>query len=159
MDPILKKLFFKGQNPVLILSAPKEFEKTLRNFGVSIHKTPQGTYDFILAFALSLKDALKIAKTLSKSLPKGGIFWMAYPKGTSKKYQADINRDTGYALMKKNGFTGVSLVAIDEDWSAMRFKGQEKKRPLPRNKNRISGKKVNPATWKTNRPLRRLPRN
>lgn len=47
---------------------------------------------------------------------------MAYPKGTSKEYRkADINQDTVHALMAKHGFTGVSLIALDDDWSAMRF--------------------------------------
>ena len=39
--------------------------------------------------------------------------------------EIDYNRDTGNALMEKHGFTGVSLVALDEDWSAMRFKVKE----------------------------------
>jgi hypothetical protein len=122
MNPTLKKLFFKGQNPALLLRAPKEFGKTAGSFGVPLHTSPKSQYNFVLAFAYSLADGEKLAKAVSKTLAKDGIFWMAYPKGTSKKYKADINRDTGYALMKKLGFQGVSLVALDEDWSAMRFK-------------------------------------
>jgi hypothetical protein len=122
MNPILKKLFFKGQNPVLLLSAPKEFKKTSEGFGATTHVHPKGQYGFILAFAYSQADAKKIAKEANKALAENGIFWMAYPKGTSKKYKADINRDSGHALMRKHGFEGVSLVALDEDWSAMRFK-------------------------------------
>ncbi len=122
MNPILKKLLFKAQNPLLLLGAPKEFQKTAGAFGVTVHSTPKGSYDFILAFAYSLADAKKIAGTVSKALSEKGIFWMAYPKGTSKKYKADINRDSGHTLTEKLGFLGVSLVAIDEDWSAMRYK-------------------------------------
>jgi hypothetical protein len=122
MNPILKKMFFKGQDPLLLLNEPKEFGKTADAFGVTIHGSPKGRYGFILAFAYSQDDAKKIAKGVSKALAEDGIFWMAYPKGTSKKYKADINRDSGHALMQKHGFDGVSLVALDEDWSAMRFK-------------------------------------
>lgn len=122
MNPVLKKLFYKGQSPVLLLAAPKEFGITAKTFDGTVHTSPKGQYDFILAFAYSLADAEKIAKTVSKALNEKGIFWMAYPKGTSKKYKADINRDRGHALMEKLGFTGVSLVAIDGDWSAMRYK-------------------------------------
>jgi hypothetical protein len=122
MNPILKKLFFKRQDPVLLLGAPPEFRETAAAFGVTLHPTPKGSYDFILAFTRSLAEAEKIARKASKVLSEKGIFWMAYPKGTSKKYKADINRDTGHALMEKLGFTGVSLVALDEDWSAMRYK-------------------------------------
>jgi len=38
------------------------------------------------------------------------------------KGQSPINRDTGHARMKELGFEGVSLIAIDGNWSAMRFK-------------------------------------
>lgn len=122
MNPILKKLFFKGQSPVLLLGAPPGFKKTASAFGVPVHSQPKGSYDFILAFVHSMAEAEKTAGTVSKALSEKGIFWMAYPKGTSKKYQSDINRDKGHALMQEKGFDGVSLVAIDEDWSAMRFK-------------------------------------
>lgn len=122
MNPILKKLFFKGQSPVLLLEAPPEFKKTAAAFGVPVHPRPKGSYDFVLAFVHSLAEAEETAQTVSKALSEKGIFWMAYPKGSSKKYQADINRDKGNALMQEKGFDGVSLIAIDEDWSAMRFK-------------------------------------
>ncbi len=126
MNPVLKKLLFKGQNPVLVIASPGEFKKTSGAFGGKAHTQSKGSYDFILAFAYSLADAQKIAATAAKALSEKGIFWMAYPKGTSKKYKADINRDTGHALMEKLGFLGVSLVAIDGDWSAMRYKRIEK---------------------------------
>jgi hypothetical protein len=123
MNPILKKLLFKGQGPVLLLRAPGEFGETAAAFGTPVHSSAKGAYPFVLAFAKSLSDADAIAKTVDKALASDGVFWMAYPKGTSKKYKgADINRDTGHARMGKLGFDGVSLVAIDDDWSAMRFK-------------------------------------
>ena len=122
MNPILKKLQFKGQNPVLLLAAPPEFKKTALAFGTAVHPRPEGEYDFILAFVRSRADVEKAANVVSKALMEKGVFWMAYPKGTSRKYKADINRDTAHVLMGEKGFDGVSLVAIDEDWSAMRFK-------------------------------------
>jgi hypothetical protein len=75
------------------------------------------------AAKVSSSELDAIAKTATGALADGALFWSAYPKGTSKKYKgADINRDTGHARMKKHGFDGVSLIAVDADWSAMRFK-------------------------------------
>jgi hypothetical protein len=122
MNPILKKLQFKGQSPVLLMGAPAEFQKTAKDFKAPLHTSPKGKYDFILGFVTSLADGEKMAKVLKKALGEKPVIWVAYPKGTSKKYKSDYNRDTGNALMEKQGFTGVSLVALDEDWSAMRFK-------------------------------------
>ena len=51
--------------------------------------------------------------------------WFAYPKGTSKRYKSEINRDTGWQALGKSGFEPVRAVAIDEDWSALRFRRVE----------------------------------
>jgi hypothetical protein len=123
MNPVLKKLLFKGQSPVLVLGAPAEFTKVSKEFGVPVHTAAKGRYPFALAFARTMAEANAIGKSIAKALDSGALFWMAYPKGTSKKYpKADVNRDTGHAALAKFGLDGVSLVALDDDWSAMRFK-------------------------------------
>lgn len=53
------------------------------------------------------------------------MVWFAYPKGTSKKYKSEINRDKGWLVMGEAGFEPVRMVAIDEDWSALRFRRTE----------------------------------
>ena len=121
MNPILKKLWFKAQSPVLVLQAPAEFKKILEDMG-EVHSAAKGKYSFVLAFVKSLAEGEKLAKRVKKSLEDGCVFWVAYPKGTSKRYQSNYQRDTGHALMAKHGFNGASLVSINEDWSAMRFK-------------------------------------
>src|SRR5258708_35415065 len=122
MNPILKKLFFKGQSPVLLLKAPSKFKKTAKDFGVPLHHIAKGKYGFALAFVKSMADGEKLAKTVGKALEEDAVLWVAYPKGTSKKYKSDYNRDSGHALMAEHGLDGVSLVSLDDDWSAMRFK-------------------------------------
>ena len=123
MDPILKKLMFKGQSPVLLVNAPAEFKTTAGNFGVAVDETPKGTYAFALGFVKSLAEADTLARMMRGALEEKAVFWVAYPKGTSKKYKGvDINRDTGGARIGTHGFQGVSMVAIDEDWAAIRFK-------------------------------------
>jgi len=122
LNSVLKKLRFRGQNPVLLLGAPGEFEKNSKDFGVPVHTSVRGEYGFILAFVKSLAEGRKTAKVLKRAAAGGAVVWAAYPKGTSKKYKSDYNRDTGYALMAQYDLMGVSLVALDDDWSAMRFK-------------------------------------
>jgi hypothetical protein len=122
MNPILKKMFFKGQSPVLLFQAPPELKGLSKDFGVPVHTAPKGEYPFVLGFVKSIAEGEKTAKVLKKALAEGAVVWVAYPKGTSKKYKSDYNRDTGNALMEKHGWTGVSLISLNEDWSAMRFK-------------------------------------
>lgn len=128
MDPILKKMFYKDYAPVLLLEAPPEFKAHEAGLKSPIHRSAKGSYPFVIAFMRSQKEAKGHLKVLSKACDATTVLWMAYPKGTSKKYKGtDINRDSGHALMQEHGYDGVSLVALDEDWSAMRFKVLAKK--------------------------------
>ena len=47
---------------------------------------------------------------------------MAYPKKTSKKYSATVSRDEGWGPLGENGYETVRLIALDEDWSILRFR-------------------------------------
>ena len=120
-NPLLKKLHYKNQEPVLLLGLPPELKSLSKALGKT-DGSPKEKYAFVLAFVKSLAEGEKLAKALPKHLEAKAVVWVAYPKGTSKKYQSDYNRDTGHALMARQGLDGVSLVALDGDWSAMRFK-------------------------------------
>jgi len=48
--------------------------------------------------------------------------WWAYPKKSSRKYKVDIDRDNGWQVLGDLGYEPVRMVAIDEDWSAVRFR-------------------------------------
>lgn len=50
------------------------------------------------------------------------VIWFCYPKGTSKKYKCEFNRDNGWAKLGERDWEPVRMVAIDEDWSALRFR-------------------------------------
>jgi hypothetical protein len=82
------------------------------------------------------KEVDALAKTVARKATGDAIVWFAYPKGTSKKYKCDFNRDTGWASLGAAGFEGVRMVAIDEDWSALRFRRMEFIKTMTRDKKR-----------------------
>lgn len=53
------------------------------------------------------------------------VVWFAHPKQTSKDYTADIHRDRGWDTLAARGLASVRQVAIDDDWSALRFRRLE----------------------------------
>jgi hypothetical protein len=65
--------------------------------------------------AASLTQELE---ALKGDLGKPNALWIAYPKGN----RADINRDTLWPLLSPFGMRPVTQVAIDEVWSALRFR-------------------------------------
>lgn len=87
---------------------------------------------YVVVFALALKEVEAAAKTLLPKMEDDGIIWMAYPKGTSKKYKCDFNRDTGWASFGEKGYEPVRAIAIDEDWSALRFRQVENIKTMTR---------------------------
>jgi hypothetical protein len=53
------------------------------------------------------------------------VLWFAYPK-ISSGIKTDINRDNGWGVLQKRKFEPVTQIAIDETWSALRFKPVDK---------------------------------
>jgi hypothetical protein len=51
----------------------------------------------------------------------GGILWICYPKKSSE-VKTDISRDVGWDVVHKAGWEGVTLISVDDIWSAMRFR-------------------------------------
>ena len=54
-------------------------------------------------------------------LVKNGILWVTYPKGSAKA-KIDVNRDSIREYAQTLGLQAVSLVAVDEKWSALWLK-------------------------------------
>jgi hypothetical protein len=76
-----------------------------------------GPADTVVLFA---KDVAQLESTLPAaigSLGPSATLWIAYRKGNK-----ELHRDTLWKLVGEHGYTGVSLVAVDEIWSAMRFR-------------------------------------
>ena len=125
MPDILKKLNFKDQSEILVLNPPLSFEPVLASLqGVTIHRSlaeMQGIY-FMLAFVTRQHELDEISAAMANKAPGDAVVWFAYPKGSSKRYKAEFNRDTGWHVLGEAGFEPVRLVAIDEDWSALRFR-------------------------------------
>ena len=139
MSAIFNKLNLKSQTEILVLNAPESFEPELVALeNVTIRRSAQDVKEiaFSLAFVTRQKEVDAIAGIIARKATGDAIVWFAYPKGTSKKYKCDFNRDTGWAALGAAGFEGVRMVAIDEDWSALRFRRVEFIRTMTRNKKR-----------------------
>lgn len=126
MNAVLKKLGLKDQDPILIINAPDEYKEIMSTIEATIHSSPDVKYKFVQIFAKSMEEACKIVPFAIEALEEDGYIWLCYPKGTSKKYKSDINRDKSWEVFAPFEFEPVSLVAIDADWSALRFKPVDK---------------------------------
>lgn len=129
MNSIFKKMNYKDQKLIHSINSPDSFESVLKEMaGSAIIKKKINSTDkaqFIIAFSTKQEEVDKLTLIFSKALQADGLLWFAYPKSSSKKYKCDFNRDTGWNILGKHGFEPVRMVAIDEDWSALRFRRVE----------------------------------
>jgi hypothetical protein len=129
MSPLFKKLNFKNHSEILVLNSFSDFEKELKFLEnkVVIRRNVKeiNAIEFSLAFVTKQKELDVLAKVIIKKSKGDALLWFAYPKGSSKKLKCEFNRDIGWDMLEKNGFEKVRQVAIDEDWSALRFRRRE----------------------------------
>ncbi len=139
MSDIFKKLNLKDQKEILVLNAPTSFEPELALLDhIAIRRSIDGLQHivFSLAFVTKQVEVNHLAPAIVQQAQGDAIIWFAYPKTSSKKYTCEFNRDTGWAVLGELGLEGVRQVAIDEDWSALRFRRVEFIRTMTRAKQR-----------------------
>lgn len=128
MTPLFNKLNWKGQADIVVLNAPEGFDRELDALqGVTVHRDAAALdrVEFALAFVMTNAELQAAADAVLPKAQGDAVVWFAYPKGTSKRYRCEFNRDSGWAPLGAAGFEGVRQVAIDEDWSALRFRRVE----------------------------------
>ena len=128
MASLFEKLNLKDHQEIVVLNAPESFEPELAGLrGVTIRRDLASvpSIQFSLAFVTRKSEVDALSEPIAARAKGDAIVWFAYPKGTSKKFKCDFNRDNGWDVLKSAGFETVRAVAIDEDWSALRFRRSE----------------------------------
>lgn len=124
-SPLFTKLNLKDQAEVVVVGAPDSLSPELARLdGVTVRTslTGKGPVAFFLAFVTRQAEVDRLAAAVAARAQGDAVVWFAYPKGSSKRYTCEFNRDTGWAVLGAAGFEPVRQVAVDEDWSALRFR-------------------------------------
>jgi predicted SnoaL-like aldol condensation-catalyzing enzyme len=126
MNVIVKKLGLKPSMRALVVAAPAGYLKSLTPLpdGVEVSETLAGTHQFVQFFAKKKSEIEKSAKKLLQSARPGALVWITYPKKTSG-LDSDLSREEVWAAMQSTGWRPVAQIAIDEVWSALRFRPNE----------------------------------
>ncbi|MEB1805828.1 MAG: DUF3052 domain-containing protein [Bacillaceae bacterium] len=125
VHPVIKKLQLKDQSkPVLILNAPKEYEEVIASFEAEVHtEAAEDTYSFVQVFGTTNETIRELGGKAVGVLSEDGLLWLCYPKKSSKTYKgSDCSRESVAELLAEKDFEPVRQVAVDEDWSALRFR-------------------------------------
>ena len=122
---LAKKLGIKPGFKLLVLNAPTDYPMRLGvlpdNVVVTTTAQPGAVYDFVQLFVRNVAELNTKALAAIGAVKPNGLLWIAYPK-KSGKIKTDISRDVGWDSVTKAGWDGVTIVSIDDTWSALRFR-------------------------------------
>lgn len=118
-EALARRLRVDGERTLRVFAAPEGLEVALPAKARVAH---EGTGDVVLLFA---RDRAALARGFASARDalrdESSALWVAYPKKTAA-LKSDLSRDEGWAIVVEAGYGPVSQVALDETWSALRFK-------------------------------------
>ena len=117
---VADKMFLKTAKSIQVING-QVHPSVVAQLPAELIKEGDGPFDVILLFALNRKELEQHLPAAKERLGEKGSLWIAYLKQTASK-ATDINRDSINAYAKENGITGVAMISIDLDWSALRLK-------------------------------------
>ena len=119
---ILNKLRLKAGQRAIVIGAPESYRPVLDAVpaGIDLAERLEGDFDFIHYFATRQQALRELGPALKQHLKPKGILWVSYPKG--KAIPTDLKREPVWEALESFGLQAVAQVAIDDVWSALRFK-------------------------------------
>ncbi len=119
MQDTIKK--FKFKNNGVVINAPVVLQAAFIKLGFKTAFDSNVKSANTLVFINNNQEYLDFLKNQLNNIEADSVLWFAYPKGTSK-VKTDINRDTIRVTGEGFGITTVTAIAIDDTWSALRFR-------------------------------------
>lgn len=121
---LLKKLHFKEDYPFLVINLPdqliEQFDEMTEFFPRS--EEINSKCKFVLCFVLNHEDLVRLIPSIISNLEDDALFWIAYPKKSSKQFKTDLTRDNGWELLGSYGYEQVTLISLNDDFSIFRFR-------------------------------------
>ena len=125
---LARKLLVKPGHRVAVMNSPAGYADLLRPLpdGAEVVDSPRDAVDVVQVYVRDSAELERAGPAAIRAMKADGLLWVCYPKG-GRKAGTDLHRDVLWDLMgKQSGLVGVSLVAVDEKWSAMRFRAADK---------------------------------
>ena len=117
---VADKMFLRTAKSMLVLNGQAN-PTVAAQMPADIIKQGNGPFDVILMFCMGQNDLAHYLPLARQQLNATGSLWIAYLKQAASK-ATDINRDSINAYAREHGITGVAMISIDGDWSALRLK-------------------------------------
>jgi hypothetical protein len=130
-SPTAKKLRLAAGQRVAILNAPVGYLARLSPgpADISSEVQPSQTYDVVQLFVNSVEELRRLGPSAIRAVKPNGLLWVTYPKGGQTRGVTDLpatpwwtQRDVLGEITSVTGYKPVAFVAIDDNYTALRFK-------------------------------------
>jgi len=123
VDLLAKKLLIKTAQRWLFVSAPEGFPESLTSLLVEIKTviSADETFNGVLLFVKNSAELNSALPEIILVLKPETVFWIAYPKKSSGVV-SDLEMTGNWKETEKYGLRIVASAAIDETWTALRFR-------------------------------------
>jgi hypothetical protein len=120
---VAEKLFIREDYTVLLVNAPKGYKEQLGKLpkGARVVTKSSKPVDLIQIFAATKAEMTGLFQKVKPLLKEGAVLWATYPK--AGQLDTDLKREVVWDCGHAVGMRPVSQIAVDEVWSALRFKG------------------------------------
>jgi hypothetical protein len=126
-----KKLRLAAGQKVAVLNAPDGYTARLSPGPADIDTRLQAVqaYDVVQLFVNSTDELRRLGPDAIRAVKPDGLLWITYPKGGQTRAVTDLpatpwwtKRDVLGEITSVTGYKPVAFVAIDENYTALRFK-------------------------------------
>jgi hypothetical protein len=121
--PLAKRMQVKPGHRILAVNAPEDYAHALGELPEGARLVTRGdpaSADQVHVFVRDSADLARLGRKAIAGVQGGAVTWIAYPKKTSG-VATDLTRDRGWEAVTDE-IDAVSQVAVDDTWSALRFK-------------------------------------
>ena len=130
-SPLAKKLRLTAGHRVAVLNAPEGYMARLYPGPPDMRTDLESnqTYDSVVVFVKDTEELRRIGPAAVRATRPDGLLWIVYPKGGETVGATDlpatpwwVQRDVLGEITSQRGYKAVAFVAVDEIWTALRFK-------------------------------------
>ena len=124
--PLAKKLGIKPNTRMLIRPAPPGYLESLAPLPDEAQVAREGDspFPFMQIFIKEAADLESLGPKLLTEAGEDALVWITYRK-VSSKLAGGLSRDEIRRILSTLGWRAVAIVAIDEVWSALRFRPKQ----------------------------------
>lgn len=130
LSPLTKKLRLLAEHSVAVLNAPDGYLALLTPGPTAIKTELQSApFDAVVLFVKDADELRRMGPSAIHATKPNGLLWIAYPKGGETAGATDlpatpwwVQRDVLGEITSVTGYKPVAFVAVDDVWTALRFK-------------------------------------